>query len=560
MKILTLHHLAKFCEEQKFYSFNSKESGYTLTVSIPGIFEYEKDKSMQGLLFTKLKVCHTLLNRNGSYISEENMTKNMPSLKYRPVLAYIHQLDSGEYDFHGHDIEEYEDENGVIKYKYLERQVGSFTADDPYLEYDKDMDKTYVIATAVIPEEYTMAAEIIKKKKGTKVSCELCIEAFSYNAKEHYLDLEDFYFSGTTLLGKNKDGSEIEEGMLGSRLDIYDFSTEKNSIAAHVVENQKLIETLEKLNTTLSNFTIQNNQKGGTLVTKFEELLEKYGITAEDVTFEYEGMSDEELEAKFAEIFEGSSDDGTNEGGAAEPEPTSDGEGDEGATSDDDSSNDEFTEQNESIEPREYSITMSDGSVKTYELSLGDISSALNTLVNNTYSDTDNTWYFVNTYPDNSYVIMEDFWSGRAYKQSYTRDGDNFALSGDRVEVFANWLTKEEETSLAELRSNYSSIVSELNKFKAAEEKAKKDELLTSTDYSAINQTEEFKALINSHEELSFSELEAKCNEILLSYAKKGCLNFSANPNSNTKPQTNKVGLPVENTPVNNRYGTLKFD
>lgn len=560
MKILTLHHLVKFCEEQKIYSFSSKESGYTLTVSVPGVFEYEKDKSMQGLLFTKLKVCHTLLNRNGSYISEENMTKNMPSLKYRPVLAYIHQLDSGEYDFHGHDIEEYEDENGDIKYEYLERQVGNFTADNPYLEYDKKMDKTYVITTAVIPEEYTMAAEIIKRKNGTKVSCELCIEAFSYNAKEHYLDLEDFYFSGVTLLGKNKDGSDIEEGMLGSRLDIYDFSTEKNSVTAHVAENQKLIETLEKLNTTLSNFTIQNNQKGGTLVTKFEELLEKYGITAEDITFEYEGMSEEELERKFAEIFEDSSDDGTDEGGAAEPEPTSDGEGDEEPNSGDTGSDDEPVQQNESIEPREYSITMSNGSVKTYELSLGDMSSALSTLVNNTYSDADNTWYFVNTYPDSSYVVMEDFWSGRAYKQSYTRDGDNFALSGDRVEVFANWLTKEEETSLAELRSNYSSVVSELNKFKAAEEKAKKDELLTSTDYSAINQTEEFKALINSHEELSFSELEAKCNEILLSYAKKGCLNFSANPNSNTKPQTNKVGLPVENTPVNNRYGTLKFD
>ena len=43
----------------------------------------------------------------------------------------------------------------VIGRCYIERQVGSFTADDPWLEYDKEMDKTYVMAYAVIPEEYT---------------------------------------------------------------------------------------------------------------------------------------------------------------------------------------------------------------------------------------------------------------------------------------------------------------------------------------------------------------------------------------------------------------------
>ena len=57
---------------------------------------------------------------------------------------------------------------------------------------------------------------------------------------------------------------------------------------------------------------------------KFNELLEKYGKTVEDITFEYENLSDEELEVKFAGLFEegNTSEDGT------EPEPTS--EGDEG--------------------------------------------------------------------------------------------------------------------------------------------------------------------------------------------------------------------------------------
>ena len=43
-------------------------------------------------------------------------------------------------------------------------------------------------------------------------------------------------------------------------------------------------------------------------MTKFEELLAKYGKTAEDVTFDYEGMADKELEVKFAEMFDDNSD------------------------------------------------------------------------------------------------------------------------------------------------------------------------------------------------------------------------------------------------------------
>ena len=40
----------------------------------------------------------------------------MPSLKYRPILAYIHTLPSGEEDFYAHNFEIIHDENGEEKY------------------------------------------------------------------------------------------------------------------------------------------------------------------------------------------------------------------------------------------------------------------------------------------------------------------------------------------------------------------------------------------------------------------------------------------------------------
>ena len=297
-KILTLDNLYEFFVQQnKNFNFNSNDSN-PIVVNVLGNFEAE-DTEMPGMLKLKLKVCHTLTNRNGSHISEENMEKAMPTLKYRPLLAYIHELEDGTKDFYAHNCEFIENEDGEVKVSYIEKQVGCFTADDPWLEYDEEMDKTYVVTYAVVPEEYTDAADIIRRKNGTKVSCELCIDKLEYNAKEKYLDLIDFYFGGCTLLGCDEYGNEIGEGMLGARADISDFCHKKPVFNYQ----DKLVEVLDKLNITLSNLNNVNfTQKGGDAeVDKFNELLEQYGFTEDELDFDHEGMTDEELEAAFEE-------------------------------------------------------------------------------------------------------------------------------------------------------------------------------------------------------------------------------------------------------------------
>lgn len=524
-KILTLEQLVKFCEENHFYNFSSKDSGYSLSVQIPGSLSFDEN-STKGLLFVKVKTCHTLLNRNGSYASEENMKKAMPSLKYRPLLAHIHQLDSGEYDFHAHDIEIVEDDNGEEILQYTEKQIGEFTADDPYLEYDKDMDKTYVIATAVIPEDYTMAADIIRRKNGTKVSCELCINSMSYNAKEKYLELEDFYFTGVTCLGCEKDGRGIGEGMLGSRLDIQDFSEANNSVfncrEAYQVD-QDLINVLEKLNKTLSNFNDVNvNGKEDNQVNKFEELLNKYGKSAEDITFDYEGLSDDELETAFSEAFE---------------------------TSVNNTDNNSVNPENK--EPEVF--------VKSFELSHDDIRYALYQLLSS-YEDTDNEWYFINAVYD-TYFTYEN-WSGdkKIFGQSYTKDGDNVTFDGERYNLHRELLTDSEYAELQTMRSNYSSIVADLEAYKKKDADEAKDLLFVSDDYKAIYGTKEFKELNENHTDFTLDDLKNKLDSILLSYAKSGNLNFSYENNdvAQKEPQKSfsRVNLPSK-TKKKNKYGSL---
>ena len=557
-KLLTLEQLSKFCEQNKLYTFSAKDTGYTLSVQVPesGYFEAETD-STQGLLFTKLRVCHTELNRNKSYISEENMIKAMPSLKYRPLLAKIHQLDDGTWDFHAHDMKFIEDENGEVEIEYEEHQIGTFTADDPYLEYNEEYKKTYVIADAVIPEDYTKAADIIRAKNGTKVSCELCINTMSYNAKEKYLELEDFWFSGCTCLGAEKDGTQIGEGMEGSRLDIADFSTANNSMFAEEERDKTLIEMLEQLNMkidNLSNFTIQGlsqekSKEGGNEAVKFNELLEKYSKTEEDITFEIEGLSDEELEAKFVEVFgeiketfeDENSDDETDN---ALVQTASEGGEDNSENGEDNSDNGE--ENQEVFENK-------DVFVKTYELSHSDIRYALYNLLS-AFEESDNEWYFINSVYD-TYFTYENWNGDKIFGQAYAKDGDNVAFDGERYNLHRELLTDSEYAELQAMRSNYSALETKLGEYQAKEEAAQKDALFTLEDYSSIFDKEEFNSLKENHSEFSVDELKSKLDAIILDYAKKGNLNFAVE--TETK-QIGKTQLPVQaKSNKKSRYGSI---
>jgi hypothetical protein len=522
-QILTLDSLYQFFVEQnKTVNFSSKEAGKPIVVTTNGYFETDETE-MPGMLKLELKVCHTETNRNGSHISTENMEKAMPTLKYRPILAYIHELEDGTKDFYAHNIDVIENEDGESEIVYIEKQVGCFTADEPWLKYDKKKDKTYVHAYAVIPEGYTEAADIIRRKDGTKVSCELVIDELSYNAKEKYLDLTSFYFGGCTLLGVDENGNEIGEGMLGARADIADFCHEEPTYTYQ----DKMIEVLEKLNITLSNFNTNTTQKGGNEMNKFEELLAKYGITAEEVTFEIEGLSDEELEAKFAEAFEGDDgagedegDNGDGEGNDTDGDNSGDGDGegendDDGNDGDGEGAGDDGAGEGENTgdgEPEKFTKTF------TVELSHDDIRNALYVLIRQ--YETEDEYYYIREVFD-SYFIMQDWYNNKIYKQGYAVDGEDVSLDGDRVEVFEILVTEEEKNALDALKENYSALEARYNELKAfkdnydaAELKAKKDAILGKEEYSILADNEAFNALKADADKLSIEEVEAKAKAI----------------------------------------------
>ena len=556
-KILTLDDLVKFCEQQNFAKFSSAESGYQLCVTIPAQFEKEDDDDSL-MLFADVLLMHTAENRNHSALTEKAGKNCLSSIPYKPVLANFAEFD-GEWDFTSHDIEIDEDGN----YNYIERQVGCFTADKATLDEEADdKGRKYIHARVAIPREYTKAAEIIERKNGTKVSAELAVNEMSYSADEHLLYLDDVEVMGVTLLGRDPEtGEEVGEGMEGARLDIADFSINNNSIIAN--QQDKLIESLDKLTNMLANFNINNpaesgdsKEGGSNLVNKFEQLLEQYGKTVEDIEFDYADMSDDDLEAKFAEVFGESAGEGDGD-----PESTPDGEdnfaddnheSDENEEDNEEDGEDEEHSDDEDNGKTEFSVTCGE-STRNFSVSMSEVLSAMSELVNNTYSETDNDYYSVDVYESEKSVIMVGWWSGKAYKQSYKVRNDVYTLTGDRVAVKPVYLTADEEAELDKMRSNYSSISEKLEKY---ESEPKKVEVLNSDDYANIADVEEFVELKKqeNHFDLSVDEVTERANEILLDYAKHNSIKFSED--SEKKLATQKK-LPTAKKNKTSRYGNL---
>lgn len=591
-KMLTFDDLVKFCKKEKITTFSAKESGYQLCVQLPAQFEIEEDSS-SSTLYCDIVAFHTGRNRNGSAVTEQAALNSLSSIPYKPLLADIQEIEGtdGEFDFTSHSMEINDD--GSVN--YIERQIGCFTADEPYLDKEPDeKGRKYVHARVAIPREYTKAADIIERKNGTKVSVELAVNSFEYDSKEKLFLFTDIEVLGCTCLGKNpKTGKEIGEGMENSRLDITDFSIDKNSVSSQ----DKIIEVIQELKEALDNYTAsfaeQNNSRKEDKVELntelFNQLLAQYNKTEADIEFEYSELDDDALSAAFKEAF-GEIEDSSSEGDdniefeesekikveeevsetfdgdpdPADPDPTdpdpsnpdpadpdpadpdpsnpsnpsdpsdpsdpsnpdpadpsSDSEGE--AQNKDDGSDADYLKKIQNNEVQ-YSATFK-GETKTFAKSLNDTIYALSELVNTTYGESDNDFYSVNVF-DNKTVEFYGMFTGKNYRQSYKEKEGVYSLKGDRVELFARYLTQEECDALDGLQRKFEEVTEKLSKYEAEPEKMS---ILESDDYSSIAESDEFIAFKGqeAHFDLSVDEVRAKADEMLLNAAKAHKVEFS---------------------------------
>lgn len=496
--------------------FSAEKSGHQIFVQVPAEFEVDKnaDYKDESLLFCKVKLMHSGDNRNHSSVTDEALKKASKTLAYKPVLANFMEYEDEETgetlkDFTSHDMELNDD--GSVN--YVEKQVGCFTSDKPFFEVEEETGHNFLYGYCAIPVDYTDAASIIERKNGTKISVELAVNEMEYSGKNKVLELTDVVIMGATLLGKDPDTKkDIGEGMLNARLDIADFNAKNNSLFSDYDSTLiDLQERLEKLESAC--FNNKNDISGKEETIEVEK--EKF---EEEVTETVEVTETEETTEEEVTVTENESEETVDE---TSEETTENAEEDPVENTQDETTDTGVTE-NESVNPEKYSVTMSDGSVKEFSLSLDEITMSLYNLVNQMYGEADNAYYGVTVYEDNT-LIMSDYWNGKYYRQSFNRDGDNFSLVGDRVAVHSVWVTDEEDASLNEMRSNYSSVVEELNTYKSAEVFADKMTVFDDEAYSEYLDTDEFKALMSedSVNKYSKEELSEKADATLGKLVKK---------------------------------------
>lgn len=528
--------------------FSAEKTGEPLVVQVHGRINFdESDRNKDGLLPVHLQSCHTDLNVNGSNIESSVMEAALPSFSNRPILGYIHKVTTdenpeGQWEFYSHNM--HEDENGDVVYD--EYPIGIIPEScNAQLVYDEEKKKTYCEVDGYIFEEYSKAAEILQREEECSVSVELSIRELSYDAKQKFLNIEDFWFSGVTILGKTPQGNEVKPGMTGSNIKLADFSSKNNSLfedyESKMVELQARIENLEtacfnkEQNSSVRTLSKEGGNKES--MTKFEELLAKYNKTVEDVTFDYSELSDEELEAKFAEVFgEDNNTDGDNSGDNTANEPSNDNEGDGENTTEPEGTTDGDNEgEGQNFE----NIT------KTFEISHDDIRYALYNLLSS-YEDADNEWYYITGVYD-SYFVYESWNGGKIYGQKYTKDNDNVSFDGERYNLHKEYLTDSEYTEIQDMRSNYSSVVEELNTYKSAEVFADKMTVFDDEAYSEYLDTDEFKALMSedSVNKYSKEELSEKADATLGKLVKKN-KTFSFTGETPQKKHVNRVAFNAE--------------
>lgn len=162
------------------------------------LFSQSTEPISSNLVPVKLTLLHDNLNRNSSDINMDAIKMAEPSLKNKPILAYIRKDENGEYDFAGHEIEITLSDDGV-KTTYLERPVG-IIPESTKVEYISKDGKIYATCTGYIYKDYSNETlELIEKTNGKCVSVELSVED-GHIDMDSIFHITKFDYLGVTIL------------------------------------------------------------------------------------------------------------------------------------------------------------------------------------------------------------------------------------------------------------------------------------------------------------------------------------------------------------------------
>lgn len=455
-----------------------------------------------------LRIAYWGYSRNNTYISKEAFEAAVPSMYNCPVVCNYNR----ETDMIGsHDMEVVKCVSGNMKLVNLTSPVG------------------------VVPESAQYTWETVEEENGD-VHEYMCVPVLIWKRQEAYSHIKDNGITSESMEIKILEGTRKDDGI--TYIDKFEFTafclleSAEPCFESAAVEMFSLSEFKEQYALMMEDLKSEMNKvysanaddinalehaddysKGGNASLDMNTLMLKYEITESDINFELEGLSLEEIEAKFAEIqaaknaeFEAEDNENHEADPANEPEAH-----DLGSEPEEDDGDDDI------IKPSNFSLTN-----EQFMRELIDAFAGI-TFVDGDWGEMRRYGYIDHDIEADE-VYVHDFADFKVYGFRYSMNGDRVVVdfeSKTRKKItFVDFDMGADDNGYTEMFSAYDckfvGMAAELEALKAfklsVDEKeisAKRDAIFA--NFSDLSEEQSFIDLKENCADYSLEELEEKC-------------------------------------------------
>lgn len=495
-------------------------------------------------------------NQNGSFISKQSFEDAIPSMFNCPIVCnYNRQTDS----IGAHDVEIVKNDDGIYMVN-VTQPIGVVPESAKYwweevTEADGRIEE--YLCTEILVWRRQEAYDHVKENGITDESMEIKVHS---GAKEDdgLFHIYSFEFTAFCLLESANPCFE------SAGIEMFSAGGFRERYAAMMEDFKR---EFSKVMTASADDNTDSSLKGGNDQVNIDEMMARYGLSAEDIDFETEGLEPEEIESRFAAIAQAKSAQFEEEADEPGEEPDTETETESEPDADPVDEPADEPVDNPTDEPAEEPTNDDDDDVppprRNYSLTNRQLEDSLwNALMAVTFRREGweyecHRYWMVDFSTEVNEVYAEDNMNGYLVGMPFSMNGDNVVIDFDaakrKLVAFVDFdegnvsfnLHRAFEAACAECNAQFDSERSELERLRKFEQEsleAKRAQEIAEvfSRFVDLNDNEMFEALKSECSGMTVAQIEDKCFSIRGRAMASGELKFSA---SGDKP----IQLPIEN-------------
>lgn len=499
-----------------------------ITQLLPISFSIDESFQSERFIKCRARVCHDGISPKNYILDLDTMERAKNSIYNIPILAHVIEDEEGNLKFGSHDMTIVEDQMHEGEYRcfYEEQPIGVVPETCNY-QIEEYKNRNYACVDFYIWKDYSnYAQDIIEELKTVNLSMEINIKSYQYNQKDNAITILDYEYLAITLLG-----NDVKTGMADAQATMTSFSLSEET-------QNKMLTMMQELKNLLAFCNTENDKEGGKETMENTEKFENSEETI--VNTETNGVSEQIPTDTSAEVN------------------TLEAEGTE-------ASQEKFENSIENNGEAEIVEKFDTYTVK-FQLSFECVRNKVAKKLRKCEEREDeDSWVWITALYNDCVIYTVNGEDDKFYKRDYTETNGEITLAETAIEVFPEFLTAEEQTTLSVVKQELENARQELATLKeykdkydlisAEKFKADKEEVFTRFE-PLLKSNEEFEALKADETLTNIQDIENACFTIL---GKKSANFALSSPVNGAEDKTNvKFNLTGEkNLPEDDEYGGL---